>query len=94
VRIGACKGVADWDCEGGHRFSGPGHRKWTCWIRDEEARRFGNGTEGWVGMKAESLGLGGGLTTGTMEAQSVFSKATSAVESEIKAAFTPGVTGH
>jgi len=91
--MGTCDGIVERDCEGGHKFAGPGHRKWTCWIREEEARRFGNGTERWGGMKAGNLGMGAGLTTGTMEAGSVFSKATGAVGSEAQAAFTPGVTG-
>ncbi|KAH6683873.1 hypothetical protein B0J14DRAFT_431572, partial [Halenospora varia] len=31
-RMGACEGVKDWDCEGGHKFTGPGMRKWSCWV--------------------------------------------------------------
>lgn len=44
LRIGACQGVQDWDCEGGHKFSGPGVRKWSCWLVDEERKQFNNGT--------------------------------------------------
>ncbi|KAF4631107.1 hypothetical protein G7Y89_g7032 [Cudoniella acicularis] len=35
-RMGACTGVADWDCEGKHKFTGPGTRKWSCWVIDKE----------------------------------------------------------
>ncbi|PMD29167.1 hypothetical protein L207DRAFT_521146 [Hyaloscypha variabilis F] len=34
-RMGACEGVVDWDCEGGHKFTGPGTRRWSCWVLDE-----------------------------------------------------------
>ena len=33
--MGACEGVVDWDCEGGHKFTGPGTRRWSCWVLDE-----------------------------------------------------------
>lgn len=35
--MGACEGVKDWDCEGGHKFTGPGMRKWSCWVIDKKA---------------------------------------------------------
>lgn len=34
-RMGACEGVIDWDCIGGHKFTGPGTRRWSCWILEE-----------------------------------------------------------
>ncbi|EPE30172.1 hypothetical protein GLAREA_12895 [Glarea lozoyensis ATCC 20868] len=36
-RMGTCKGVEDWDCIGGQRYTGPGIRKWSCWPNDMEA---------------------------------------------------------
>ncbi|CAG8983981.1 hypothetical protein HYALB_00009583 [Hymenoscyphus albidus] len=33
-RMGVCEGVKDWDCIGGQRFSGPGTRKWSCFVND------------------------------------------------------------
>jgi hypothetical protein len=35
MRMGACEGVIDYDCEGGHKFTGPGTRRWSCWVLDE-----------------------------------------------------------
>ena len=34
--MGACEGVIDYDCYGGHKFTGPGMRKWSCWVLEEE----------------------------------------------------------
>ena len=40
TRIGACEGVRDYDCIGGHKFTGPGTRRWVCWIIEEEAENL------------------------------------------------------
>lgn len=32
TRVGVCEGVITHDCEGGHKFTGPGTRRWVCWI--------------------------------------------------------------
>jgi hypothetical protein len=34
-RMGACEGVVDWDCIGGHKFTGPGTGRWSCWVLEE-----------------------------------------------------------
>ena len=39
-RMGMCDGVHDWDCQGGQKFTGPGNRRWTCWVVEDERRRF------------------------------------------------------
>lgn len=39
-RMGVCEGVHDWDCMGGQKFTGPGTRRWTCWVVDEERKRL------------------------------------------------------
>jgi hypothetical protein len=86
VRMGACEGVLDWDCEGGHRFTGPGTRKWTCWARQQERGR--NGTDG---RSMAANGLGDKLTDAAYRPSSVRTGA--AASSSIMGAFTPGVTG-
>ena len=84
--MGACKGVEDWDCEGGHKFTGPGTRKWTCWIRQQERGR--NGTDG---RSAPVNGLGEKLTDAAYRPSSAMMGA--AASNSIMVAFTPGVTG-
>jgi hypothetical protein len=39
-RMGACDGVHDWDCEGGQKFTGPGTKKWTCWLEEGERKKI------------------------------------------------------
>ena len=39
-RMGMCDGVQDWDCQGEHKFTGPGTRRWTCWVVEDERRRL------------------------------------------------------
>jgi hypothetical protein len=39
-RIGACQGVLDWECDGGHKFTGPGTRTWSCWVIEKEKRKI------------------------------------------------------
>jgi hypothetical protein len=84
VRIGTCQGVKDWDCEGGHKFTGPGTRKWTCWLTQERRRK---GTEG---GSASGNGMGDKLTDAAYRPTSVLKAA--AASSSIMGAFTPGVT--
>ncbi|KIN06270.1 hypothetical protein OIDMADRAFT_141874 [Oidiodendron maius Zn] len=54
-RMGACDGVQDWDCEGGHRFTGPGTRRWSCWVVDEERKRLNATSESPVAVPVERL---------------------------------------
>ena len=35
-RMGACTGIEEYDCEGGQKFTGPGSRRWSCWVIDHE----------------------------------------------------------
>ncbi|TAQ86651.1 hypothetical protein B7494_g5037 [Chlorociboria aeruginascens] len=81
-RMGVCEGVLDWECVGGQVYTGPGTRKWTCWIR-----------EGASGNKTREMEMMGpdGLTTGE-QPRSTAKKAPS--ESKVLGAFTPGVTGN
>lgn len=51
-RIDACEGVVDWDCVGGHKSTGPGTRRWSCWVL--EGLR-GNLTKRLAGEKEEEL---------------------------------------
>lgn len=39
-QMGACSGVLDYDCLGGQKLTGPGTRKWSCWVVDEERERL------------------------------------------------------
>jgi hypothetical protein len=39
-KIGKCESVRDGDREGGQKFTGPGVRKWSCWLIDDERRRI------------------------------------------------------
>jgi hypothetical protein len=45
-RMGACEGVADWECVGGYKFTGLGTRKWSCWVLGVESK-FDEGVGGW-----------------------------------------------
>ncbi|TVY23981.1 hypothetical protein LHYA1_G008032, partial [Lachnellula hyalina] len=86
-RMGACEGVRGWDCEGGHRFTGPGTRQWSCWVRDvmgyERAVGSRNGTQ--------QVEREGGITDALAKGTEVV---TGAVASgSIVGAFTAGVTG-
>ena len=84
--MGTCEGVRDWDCEGGHKYTGPGSRKWTCWIRQQERGR--NGTDG---RSMAANGMGDRLTDAEYTPTSVSTGA--AASNSIMGAFTPGVTG-
>ena len=86
VRMGSCQGAKDWDCEGGHKFTGPGSRKWTCWIRQQERGR--NGT---VGRSVRADAVGEKLTEAEFKPTSV--KTGAVASASIMGAFTPGVTG-
>jgi hypothetical protein len=86
VRMGTCQGVEDWNCEGGHKFTGPGTRKWTCWIRQQERGR--NGTDA---RTMGGSGLEEKLTDAAYRPTTVVTGA--AASSSIIGAFTPGITG-
>lgn len=82
--MGACEGVLDYDCEGGQKFTGPGTRRWSCWVLEAER----NSTLEKVGRLEDSTEEKSEVVTSTAE---VYGTAPS---SEILGAFTPGVTGH
>ncbi|RDL32089.1 uncharacterized protein BP5553_09491 [Venustampulla echinocandica] len=81
-RMGACTGVEDWECEGGHKFTGPGTKGWSCWVNDKEALLkelegpIANATQG-----GEPVLTTSGVAMGTMDSSSLVG------------AFTPGATG-
>lgn len=83
-RMGACEGVLDYDCEGGQKFTGPGTRRWSCWVVEGER----NYTLGRVGK------VDGGESSKSEIITPTASVLGSAASSEIMGAFTPGVTGH
>jgi hypothetical protein len=82
-RIGACEGVIDYDCEGGHKFTGPGTRRWSCWVLPELVK---NGSQIVGGAKPDEGTLTDMLYTPT-------AVVTGAMSSEVKAEFTAGATG-
>jgi hypothetical protein len=86
VRMGSCQGAKDWDCEGGHKYTGPGTRKWTCWIRQQERGR--NGTDG---RSVRADGIGEKLTDADFRPTSA--KTGVLATAPIMGAFTPAVTG-
>jgi hypothetical protein len=81
-RMGACEGVLDYDCQGGQKFTGPGTRRWSCWV-----------VEGQRNYTLEKVGRLEGEETSEIVTSTagVFGSAHS---SSILGAFTPGVTGH
>lgn len=93
--MGACEGVKDWDCNGGQRFSGPGTRKWSCFVNDYEAamKEYEVKVEALKnvgvlgGNRTEGVGVGDGLTSKVAE------KTAGMVSSEVIGGFTAGVTG-
>jgi len=56
TQIGACQGVLDHDCIGGHKFTGPGTRRWACWIieGDGEAKNT-TASKGALGQAGDNL---------------------------------------
>jgi len=36
--MGVCRKVLDKDCEGGHKYTGPGKLKWSCWVISDSAQ--------------------------------------------------------
>jgi len=81
-RMGACEGVLDYDCQGGQKFTGPGWRRWSCWVIEGQR----NYTLAKVGkLDGEEVNE---VVTST---EAVFGSAHS---SQIMGAFTPGFTGH
>lgn len=83
VKMGICRGVEDGDGESGHRFHGPGTRKWTCWIRHPMGRN--------IVESDRAIGRGDILTDAKYTPTGVVLGA--AVSSVMMGAFTPGVTG-
>jgi len=56
TRIGVCEGVLSHDCIGGHKFTGPGTRRWVCWIIEEEsAFNSTNASKGPLAQAGEML---------------------------------------
>ncbi len=82
--MGACEGLADWDCVGGHKFTGPGTRKWSCWVLEELRANLTSELE--VG---EKKGEGEMLTDGMYMPTNV---QTGIMQASSFGAFTAGVT--
>lgn len=81
--MGACEGVLDYDCEGGQKFTGPGTRRWSCWVVEAER----NYTLAKVGkMLTEE-------TTSEVMTPTAAILGSAPSSSIMGAAFTPGVTG-
>lgn len=80
--MGACEGVLDYDCQGGQKFTGPGTRRWSCWVVEEQRNytleRAGK-------LKSEESEM---IVTST---EAILGAAPS---DSIMGAFTPGVTTH
>lgn len=83
--MGACEGVLDYDCEGGQKFTGPGTRRWSCWV-----------VEGQRNYTLQRVGKAPGDEESSKEAVMTPTGAIlgSAASSSIMGAFTAGVTGH
>jgi hypothetical protein len=82
-RIGACEGVLDFECEGGHKFTGPGTRRWSCWVIPE------------VVKNATQIVGGGEVPQGEKLTDAMYtptSVVTGAMSSEVIGAFTAGAT--
>lgn len=75
--------MIDYDCDGGHKFTGPGFRKWTCWV-DGDVRREERKEKGPLERAGERL------TDAMWSATAVMGAVASQA---VTAAFTPGVTG-
>ncbi|CZR59175.1 uncharacterized protein PAC_09067 [Phialocephala subalpina] len=86
-RMGACEGVLDYDCEGGQKFTGPGTRRWSCWVVEGE-RNFTLAKMG----KLEGEGTSQ-VVTETATQTHATAILGSAHSSSLMGAFTPGVTG-
>ena len=85
-RIGACQGILDYDCDGGHKYTGPGTRRWSCWVIREEARA--NRT--WDEVVKEEI-MNERLTDAMFTATGSATGAT--IASSVMGAFTAGHTG-
>lgn len=85
-RMGACEGVIDYDCEGGHKFTGPGTKRWSCWVLDDLKANL---------TKEVEAGAGDGLTEGlyTQTAMQTGVMPIMATNSMMGAMHTAGVTG-
>jgi hypothetical protein len=84
-RMGACEGVADWECVGGHKFTGPGTRKWSCWVSEDLRANLTSELEacekkGEGEMLTDGMYMPTNMQTGVMQASSF-------------GAFTAGITG-
>ncbi|KAG0648327.1 hypothetical protein D0Z07_5534 [Hyphodiscus hymeniophilus] len=82
VMMGSCQAAKNGDWEGGHKYTGPGVRKWTCWINGRQWNRNvtdGRRTEvdGQLTSEYKPTGVGMRAATG----------------SAILGTFTPVVTG-
>ena len=85
--MGACDGVLDWDCIGGHKFTGPGSRRWSCWVLEELRGNLTKELEVGEGkdqdeMLTDGMYMPTNVQTGVME-----------MGSSTFGAFTAGVTG-
>lgn len=80
-RIGSCDGVLDFDCEGGQKFTGPGTRGWTCWVKPELRGNMTKHEPAKLDDKVTTDGHKPTAVTGAM------------LSNSIMGAFTPGITG-
>jgi hypothetical protein len=81
-RIGTCTGVEDYNCEGGQEFTGPGTRRWSCWVTEEVKR----------GLKVEKKNIYGEHLTDAKATPTAETTGTP-LSNSIASAFTAGVTG-
>jgi hypothetical protein len=86
-RMGACDGIIDWDCVGGHKFTGPGTRRWSCWVLEELRGNLTKELEGKGKEEQEMLTDGVYMPTNVQTGMMQMGGASS------YAAFTPGHTG-
>lgn len=86
--MGACEGRLDAnedrDCETGHKFTGPGTKRWSCWVTPGLVKNGSQIVGGAVGSQGDKL------TDVVLTPTSVV---TGAMSSEVLGAFTAGVTG-
>jgi len=85
--MGACEGVLDYDCEGGQKFTGPGTRRWSCWVKEDQKAKLVDK----IKTANESERIGAEITEeGFIPTAAVTG---GAISSSIMGAFTAGITG-
>lgn len=93
VSMGVCEGIRNTDCEGGHKFTGPGTRRWSCWvIGEDEQEVVETATVDREKIIYEEK-VRGEMLTGEGEKGTKAAGAAGATRSRVEEAFTAGVTG-